>query len=283
MKKWQKATVAVAALGGTMMMVTPAFAETTSTINLSAGGSAQWQNGSSASGTVMDQNSSGQVGQVSGSNYYNSNVNNGFSASQNTYTSNENGPTLNSSQSTSGNSSRSWTRAGNITSQGASVSQGQSQIITSGGYDTGHGGTQGQVSGVISGTLGHETVTGGIALNSQNQNGAPASQTTLSQTSTVQAGDTVAGGGYYNSNVVGTTVNTSNQYTGGVLVSSTKNTNYGGKSYTSASSFSNPTSGFTQDQNQNIGLDGHGGIQNQGAGSAAGQVTNLDNFWSSMY
>lgn len=270
--------MAAAVLSGTLMMVTPAFAA----VNLSAAGSSQWQNGSDASGTVMDQNSSSQVGQLSANNYYNSNVNNGFKSSQNTAVSNENGGTLVSQQTASGGSSNSWTKAQNYTSQGASVSQGQSQIMTSAGEDTGSGGTQGQVSGVISGTLNNHNLSGGIAANKQTQNATVdggAMQSTMNQTSTVQAGDTLASGYYQNDTVVGSTVTNSNQYTGGVLVSSTSNTNLGGKSFTSASSFSNPTAGFTQDQNQNIGLDGFGGTQHQSAGAVAGQVTG---FWAGV-
>lgn len=276
MKKWQKAGMAVATLGGTLMMATPVFAAINPSVNLSAAGSAQWQNGSSASGSVIDQNSSSQVGQVSASNYYNNNVNNGFKGSQSTYVSNENGSSLVSTQNTSGGSSNSWTQAKNYTSQGASVSQGQSQIITNSGSDYGNGAKQGQVSGAISGTL-NTNLTGGIAVNKQLQNGLGASEAALNQTSTIQAGNTTASGNYKSDTVVGNTVTNTNQYTGGVLVSSTSTTNLGGKTYTSAASISNPTAGFTQDQNQNIGLDETGGIQKQAGGALAGQVTN---FWS---
>src|SRR5579875_1948921 len=81
MNRMKKATLALAAVGGTLMVAAPmAFAD----VQLSAAGSAQYQNGSGAAGATLSQSSSLSAGQVSADSYYNNTVNNGFTGSQTT-------------------------------------------------------------------------------------------------------------------------------------------------------------------------------------------------------
>ncbi|MCL6452825.1 MAG: hypothetical protein K6T78_04245 [Alicyclobacillus sp.] len=291
MNKLTKAGITLAAVGGSLLMAAPmAFASQApydpTGAQLSAGVSAQWQNGSDASGTVMDQNSSISTGQLQASNYYNSNWNDGGVTTSNQYTAMPfDGNELTSSQSTTSYGGSSWTKATNYVSQGASVTQSQSQIINASycnddGFLSASGGRQAQASAAISGAIdGDANIAGGAAGSVQTQKGNWASQASLNQTSNVNAGDTQAKTFTTDSNSNGSS-SFSNQYTGGTLVNAQAQKTYKSSTYTSAQNLSNPTAGASQDQNQVIGYAGSGGKQGQASGALTGQVT--DEFWHSL-
>jgi len=275
MKNWQKVSIALAAAGGTLaFVVAPAFAD----VNLSAAGSMQSQDGTGAYGAVLDQNSNTQVGQVQADNYYNSTTMNGYTTKATTYTDNM-GDSPTSVQTTQNYGGSSWTSANEYASQGASVTQNQTQNVDGGWYffdGGGSGGVQSQASGAISGTLSSDSISGGVALSTQDQNGSGAYNATLGQSANVQAGSTSAYGYKSDSNSNGGSSD-NQQYNTGALVSDTTNTNYGGSTYTSAHSLSNQTAGASQDSNQVVQSWGAGGTQDQAQGAAVGS---MDGFWS---
>lgn len=276
MKKIAKASIALAAVGGTFLMAAPmAFAGTDPSVaQISAGASGQWQNGSGASDTVMDQNSNVSVGQLQAKNYYNSQSSKGGYTSTTTYS--DDGVTPSSQTSAGSDGGSSWMSAHNYSDQGATVSQSQTQVI---GSDSMAGGKQGQVSGAISGAVDEDwNVTGGLAVSGQKQNGRDANDSTLSQTSTTQAGETQASQLTSDSKNLASW-SASTQYLDGVPNSQTSLYDNGSSTYTQATNLNNPTAGLTQDQNQVIG--GQGGWQGQAGGAVAGQVTS--EFWQSLY
>ncbi|MCL6518107.1 hypothetical protein [Alicyclobacillus sp.] len=277
MKKWQKASLALATVGGAVLMAAPAFASVN--VNASAAVGSQSQDGSYAYGTVMDQNQSLQVGQLQADQYYNSTNDNGFTTTQKTFIDDGYGNELAQSQTTQNYGGSSWTSASDYTNQGASVTQNQSQIITNGSYADwfwdANGGLQQQSAAAVSGSLHHDGITGGAAVSEQTQSGDLAYDATLSQSANVQAGLMQARNYQFNVNNNGST-STTRTFTAGTLVSSTSTTDFGGSSYTQAHDLSNPTAGVAQRQDQNIGLPGYGGTQDQSGAAVAGS---LNAFW----
>ncbi len=284
MNRFTKVSLALATAGGAMMFSAAPMAF--ASINLSAAGSAQCQNGTGSSGNVLDQSSSVSAGGISAENYYNSTTNNGFTGTQTTYNNqNEysgndtsNNPVAVSSDTTTNHGGSSWTKATDFSSQGASANLSQSQNIDNSGLNNGWGSNQFGVSGAVSGSVGDGLV-GGAALSVQEQNGNNASSATLNQTSNVQAGLTSADKYQYDTKSNGFTDSTST-WNAGSLTTSQNVTNYGGSSYTKADDYLNPVASSTQDQSQNIADNGNGGTQHQGQVAVTGQVGS--GFWGQV-
>lgn len=286
MKRGSKVAIAVAAVGGTLMMVAPmALADTygASGATLTGASSSQWQSGNGATGTTLDQNSSISTGQLQAQNYYNSSTSNGGNSNSQTYVANDGSSTLSTATSSYSDGGSSWTKASNYNTSGSTVTQNQSQLISSGNNE-GDGASGGmQTQQAMAGTVNVNqdwTLSGGLAGSHQSQNGQGSNQSVLNQSANVQTGTTTATSYQYDVKNRQSSSNTQ-QYTGGQLTTNSSTYNAGNSSYTKASNYSNPVAGVSQDQSQVIGLDGNGASQQQSSWAVSGAVT--DEFWQSIY
>lgn len=282
MMNLKKVTLAMVALGGTMMMAAPAALA--DGLNISAAGSYQTQDGTNAWGSQLDQSSSLSAGQLSADCYTNTNVSYGGNATSTTY--NADGTPV-SWDSSSSNGGYTTTRAEGFDTQGASAVTSQSQVIGTdffGDYRA-QGGEQSTIAGALSGTMNMDGISGGVSIGTQDQYGDQSSNTDGYAANGAQLGQTAKYG-------TGTTsADSYSQYTvnkdssdttatwnaDGVQTSGSTVWNAGGTSSTSAYDYNNATANAAQDSNQTISTNdyAYGGYQDQGAIAATG-------FWNGI-